>query len=283
MSTQKNNMHESQPESNYKKYSVEKQKDESYDYTDISGNGWKSGFLNNNKENEEKIKMEKMLSDMKILNEDIIKLKTSILPSAILPTLVPQIIKENIESEEEINDNEEEEQEEQEVIELPPILSNETQSHIKDITTDGFMETDPIYHKLTRAELHSLGKCTYCGKFYNNDMIQNPYMTMEEFLCWHCYFWMNHDVSIREMADGPGGMTIADYILKCDEQHEQSKCVRNNDGGGCFLCEHKAGLDIPKIKDGYKVNKSEVKQLQKPVIIENNNINECQDEVKITL
>jgi hypothetical protein len=98
-------------------------------------------------------------------------------------------------------------------------------------------------------------QCSFCNKFYKHDMIA-PNGKPGDYQCWHCLFWMNHDVNARKNVDGVFGMTIADYVLKCKDVHELDACTRNTDSGGCFLCEYNLGLPITDIKDSSKLSRS---------------------------
>lgn len=121
------------------------------------------------------------------------------------------------------------------------------------LSKDGLSATDAEYANIPQEKRGKLKSCMYCGKFYNPEMMTNPFEEQEA-QCWHCYFWLKHDLQFRESCDGELGMTIVEYILKCRDDHKVELCKRNTDGGGCFICEHKQGLDIPNCKDGHKIN-----------------------------
>lgn len=115
------------------------------------------------------------------------------------------------------------------------------------VTTDGIEDTDKSYALLPYNVKKKLKRCDLCGKYFNDDMVLQ--MAEDDIQCWHCFFWLNYDVSKRVEVDGTYGITIVEYIIKCKDSHEQDKCKRNTDSGGCYLCEYLFGGDITDIKD----------------------------------
>ena len=148
---------------------------------------------------------------------------------------------------------------------LPPLVDEKDDSSSQQapalelVTTEGLtpVELDGFHgNNVLKA---SLRMCNYCNKYYRQDMIvpANPEnKDPDETQCWHCLFWMNYAVGVRKSVDGKYGMTIIDYILKCKDIHEMDKCTRNNDSGGCFLCEHNLGLPLTDVKDLHRLRQS---------------------------
>lgn len=102
--------------------------------------------------------------------------------------------------------------------------------------------------------------CIYCEKYYGIDMVTDKYA--EDMMCIHCFFWMNYDMKLRKTCDGGTiGITIVEYVLKCSEQHDSTKCKRHTNHGGCFLCEYKMGIKIENIKDSDKLYGSDIKNV----------------------
>lgn len=104
--------------------------------------------------------------------------------------------------------------------------------------------------------------CTFCQRYYAEDMFDPEDLMddgmMDMLSCWHCFFWMNYEPKLRSQCDGvKSGMTIANYILKCRNNHVTAQCKRKTNIGGCFLCEHLEGFPIVDIIDGHKINKGE--------------------------
>lgn len=124
----------------------------------------------------------------------------------------------------------------------------------QEISTEGITMEEMSELDINIKNLN-LKQCTYCNKFYKEDMII-PVIddTNNESQCWHCLFWMNYTIPSRNLVDGTYGMTIVEYILKCKDVHEIASCTRNSDNGGCFLCEYNLGIPITDIKDLHKLN-----------------------------
>lgn len=126
----------------------------------------------------------------------------------------------------------------------------------KYIDTNG-MNAD-LYASL-KLNCPSVVLCGYCQKYYMSDMVIKTYDAEDDddlSVCWHCYFWMNYDKSMRSVCDGFKGVKIVDYILKCSPDHIPDKCKRHTIKGGCFLCEHLSGIKIEDIKDSDKLYSS---------------------------
>lgn len=115
------------------------------------------------------------------------------------------------------------------------------------LTTEGLKETDLEYNKMSHAAKKTLKYCEMCGKFYSNDMM----IGNEGENCWHCFYWMNYDLACRHFSDGVYGLSIAEYVLKCKDDHDISTCTRRSDHGGCFICEFLMGFPIIDIKDAF--------------------------------
>lgn len=87
--------------------------------------------------------------------------------------------------------------------------------------------------------------CEICDRFYkNNFVILSDY----GYICYHCLFWLNYSPNQRKQVDGTFGMTIAEYIMTCKDNHDKEKCTRNSDKGGCFICDYLNGIKIEGIK-----------------------------------
>jgi hypothetical protein len=151
-----------------------------------------------------------------------------------------------------------------------------SKSKLDFITTDGVVNDGS---HIIRADLLKLvHDCTYCLKRYNSDMIVDIHDN--EKMCWHCFFWMNYDISLRNNCDGTMGLTIADYVLKCSDEHKMDKCTRRTDNGGCFLCEYKLEMPILSIKDGYKLGNIEPDNIN---IKSNDGMSDYEDEDRIVI
>lgn len=150
-----------------------------------------------------------------------------------LTQIIADMISSNKYSEDEIND----------VIcgkKIPPEIIGKLQVNIKkqNIDTVGVEINDPIIKSMTRDDKLSIKQCSMCARCFNKDMI-----TCNDEICWHCYFWMNYDIDKRPICDGPEGMTIVQYILKCHEEHDTNNCPKFSAYNNCFLCDYK--LDHP--------------------------------------
>jgi len=140
------------------------------------------------------------------------------------------------------------------------------------LSTDGISENDINYKKLKYVIKKTLKKCDMCGKKYTDDMIIDI-TNNDEYTCYHCFFWINYDLSLRDIADNAVNITIAEYILKCKDDHNIALCTRHTEHGGCFLCEYKSGFPIINIRNStliYQESKDE-----KEVIITDDDI--CND------
>lgn len=117
------------------------------------------------------------------------------------------------------------------------------------ITTEGILINDIV--NIPNEIADGLQLCYLCKKYYNEDMV--IYDNNEEPQCHHCMFWLNYSEERRTVIDGYNGIYIADYILRCKDNHIQDKCIRQTDSGGCFICEYKSGIEIDNIKYNYKL------------------------------
>lgn len=118
---------------------------------------------------------------------------------------------------------------------------NKKNTNILTLTTEGV-----LYEK--KHSYKNLSQCTMCQVFYDADTM---FMPLEDDLtCSHCYYWMNYDETSRMNADvkyGILGLCVAKYVLKCNIDHDSTKCTRKTNTGGCFLCEYKIGIKIENI------------------------------------
>ena len=140
-------------------------------------------------------------------------------------------------------------------------ILNEDQNNAISLSTNGFLYDDDNYKNLAHATKKKIILCDICEKLYMGDMII-------DIICYHCFFWLNYDVSLRNNADDTNHLTIVEYIIKCKDDHDTSKCTRNTDKGGCFLCDYKLGIPIIDIKNAKLIYEEE----EKDIIIENDDI-----------
>lgn len=107
--------------------------------------------------------------------------------------------------------------------------------------TDGVSSRD----KHLYGNVH-MDSCSICNKWFEENMMipsQNP----EETTCMHCYFWLNYDVAIREIADCQYvdyGISAVNYVSLCSEEHCMAECPRH---GACLLCDFRNGVRITNI------------------------------------
>lgn len=101
-----------------------------------------------------------------------------------------------------------------------------------------------------KQKYQSLGtnfkQCGYCLKFFKNN--KKGFITKnlqgiedEEYICYHCLFWVNYSLELRSTVDGMYEKTIHDYILECSPTHDQSLCIHP---GECFVCDYLNGTRI---------------------------------------
>ena len=146
------------------------------------------------------------------------------------------------------------------------------------LSTNGFLEDDINYKKLAYVTKKTLKSCGMCGKLYTNDMI--IYINDNELTCYHCFFWINYDLSLRDIADNTVHLTIAEYVLKCKDDHDITLCTRHINHG-CFLCEYKTGFSIINIKNA-KLIYEETEETE--ILIDDDNIyNEIQNANDIVI
>lgn len=132
--------------------------------------------------------------------------------------------------------------------------NNESSVNLNDsltFNTEGLDDNDQLFKILSSTQKKTLKKCNFCFKNYSHDMIVDAESI--DIMCWHCLFWLNYDINSRKDVDGNLGMTISDYIFKCQENHNMELCTKRTDQGGCFLCEYKLGYILPDIKDPWKI------------------------------
>jgi hypothetical protein len=144
---------------------------------------------------------------------------------------------------------------------------NIEQTNTISLSTNGFLEDDINYKKLAYATKKTLKMCEMCGKKYTNDMIID--ITNNDLTCYHCFFWINYDLSLRDIADNTVHLTIAEYILKCKDEHDITLCTRHTTHGGCFICEYKSGFPIINIKNS-KLIYEETEETE--IIVDDENI-----------
>ena len=137
-------------------------------------------------------------------------------------------------------------------------------NNVISLSTNGFLKEDIDYKKLSYATKKQLKMCNMCGKLYTNDMI----FDINDITCYHCFFWINYDLSLRDIADNTSHLIISEYILKCKDDHDITKCSRHTDKGGCFLCEYKLGIPIIDIKNAKLIYEEE----QKEILVNDDNI-----------
>ncbi len=114
------------------------------------------------------------------------------------------------------------------------------------LTTDGLPETHKKY--LPKETAKNLFQCGYCMKWYD-EYVSTPECIDDSnmLLCQHCFFWMNHDYTLRNTADvkyEAFGVSVANYIINCSKDHDSAKCTRADQ---CFLCEYNVGAVIENI------------------------------------
>lgn len=146
------------------------------------------------------------------------------------------------------------------------------------ISTEGISEEDNIVSNYVRSK--NLKKCDVCQRYYSLDMIVDPEGL--DSMCWHCLFWMNYDITCRKDVDGNLGMCIADYIYKCEKDHNMEICTKRTDQGGCFLCEYKLGYILSDIKDIWKIydlDKINDNQVELEIKDENDYLSDIDEEI----
>ncbi|ARF09560.1 hypothetical protein Indivirus_1_183 [Indivirus ILV1] len=115
--------------------------------------------------------------------------------------------------------------------------NNDTNNFMFGITYEEYKNNHSLLGKFTQ--------CGYCLKFFKND--QKGFITKsingsdDEYICYHCLFWINYSLELRSTVDGMYDKTIHDYILECAPHHEQSTCVHS---GECFICDYLNGNRI---------------------------------------
>ena len=149
----------------------------------------------------------------------------------------------------------------------PPNIDILNKNKKKIIDTNGIKPDDPVIKNMTTAAKLDVKQCSACGKIFSKELI-----TKSDNICWHCYFWMNYDIKFRAVCDGPENVTIAEYILKCHEEHDETKCTKFSSYKECFLCDYKFKRPILCIKDEH---------LLKPKKEETNNKNDISDTILI--
>lgn len=150
------------------------------------------------------------------------------------------------------------------------------------ITTEGLLDNDNIYKKMSFQQKKNTRKCTFCFKNYNVDMFVD-YESIE-LMCWHCLFWLNYDINNRKDVDGNLGMCISEYIHKCQQDHNIELCTKRTDQGGCFLCEYKLGYVLTDIKDPCIIYDMDKINIDTNLDIKDeNNLSDVEDESSMTV
>ena len=98
--------------------------------------------------------------------------------------------------------------------------------------------------------------CSFCQKYYGKGVYDdqtNTYkdsmLTAEfdgngEMVCYHCLYTINYNPpDARINFDGAFGLTVYDYIIKCKDYHDKSKCEKDE----CYLCDFLNGKKIEGI------------------------------------
>lgn len=148
-----------------------------------------------------------------------------------------------------------ESEEEECISNAKPFKSPKPQKPIFDINK---VDTEGISPELGAYLSNGLKKilkgCNTCNKWFKEDMMVKFKDINAESQCYHCLYWLNYLPNVRKQVDGAYGLSIAEYILKCKDNHNQPTCKRGGDYGGCFLCEAILGIPITDIKDAHKLN-----------------------------
>lgn len=104
------------------------------------------------------------------------------------------------------------------------------------MTIDGVQASDSL--KLPNLESYSL--CDICDKYYAAEMIDTTENTFIK--CKHCWFFLKYEeFTSSEMTDLQK-TNLSNYINAYANKHNSAKCTKKSDMGGCFLCEHNAGI-----------------------------------------
>ena len=144
---------------------------------------------------------------------------------------------------------------------LPPNIKMPENKNKTRINTVGIEINDPLIKTMPLAEKAKLKQCSMCARVFTLDMI-----TRNDETCWHCYFWMNYDIDKRPTCDGPEGLTIVQYILKCHEEHDSNNCVKAASYGDCFLCDYKLGRPILMVRDEKLLDEQKEPEQPKAVV-----------------
>jgi hypothetical protein len=97
--------------------------------------------------------------------------------------------------------------------------------------------------------------CYSCNYYYPGDFVvqynTSGFVNDDDWMCYHCLYWINYSPEQRILVDGVFGKTIAEYIIDCKEIHNQASCTRNPN---CFICNHLDGINIELIQCEELVN-----------------------------
>jgi len=111
------------------------------------------------------------------------------------------------------------------------------------------------YEKFKTLEYKpNLEQCLYCLKFYNeygvNSMITKNF-DGNNYICFHCIFWINYSYDLRKTVDGVYGKTINEYVKQCSSYHNQMDCDKNKDRN-CLICDYLNGILFDDISENSK-------------------------------
>lgn len=122
----------------------------------------------------------------------------------------------------------------------------EIHENINNIITEGLNHSD--YKKMSKDKISNLAMCSNCQKYYNTDFFVA--LENDDDICQHCFFWINYDEDSRLNIDkkySNFGITVANYVITCHQNHNFETCTRRTDTGGCLLCDYKLGIPIQNI------------------------------------
>lgn len=99
--------------------------------------------------------------------------------------------------------------------------------------------------------------CYSCNKYYPSDFVAqyntSGFVNDDDWMCYHCLYWINYALEQRTLVDGVFGKTIAEYVIECKDTHNIESCTRSPN---CFICDHLNGINIELIQLEELVNQS---------------------------
>lgn len=110
------------------------------------------------------------------------------------------------------------------------------------VTTEGVSQDQ--YKTINLAKVKDLLGCSWCGKYFNNEII---IIDKDGSVCKHCMFSVNYDEKTRLDFDtecAKKGTGIALYIIECKDAHNTNGCTRYP---YCYLCDFKLGIPLKNI------------------------------------